>query len=80
APVPLDFEGRVRVDELEMGAAIQAEVESRMARVSPENLGLLADVDGFKGDFLRAHGFAVDGVDYEREVSPLSGEAPSPGD
>jgi enoyl-[acyl-carrier protein] reductase/trans-2-enoyl-CoA reductase (NAD+) len=69
--VPVDSESRIRIDDLEMGAAVQAEVEARMARMSPENLDRLADIDGFRTDFLHTHGFAVEGVDYEAEVSPL---------
>lgn len=68
---PLDEMGRIRLDDLEMGSAVQAEVASRMAQIDEKNLRELADIEGFKGDFLRAHGFAVPGVDYEAEVSPL---------
>ena len=32
--VPLDAEGRIRIDELEMGASVQAEVAARIAKVS----------------------------------------------
>jgi len=69
--VPLDSEGRIRIDDLEMGAAVQQEVSSRMSLINEGNLAELADLAGFKSDFLRAHGFAVPGVDYEAEVSPL---------
>jgi enoyl-[acyl-carrier protein] reductase/trans-2-enoyl-CoA reductase (NAD+) len=69
-PIPLDPEGRIRLDELEMGAAVQAEVESRMSRIALGNLGELSDVAGFRTDFLRVHGFEVEGVDYSAEVAP----------
>jgi enoyl-[acyl-carrier protein] reductase/trans-2-enoyl-CoA reductase (NAD+) len=72
--VPVDSEGRIRIDELEMGASVQAEVAQRIARIGAENLTELADVEGFRQDFLRIHGFEVEGVDYEAEVSP-QGEA-----
>jgi trans-2-enoyl-CoA reductase len=42
-----------------------------MERMSPANISTLADVEGFRTDFLRVHGFEVEGVDYEAEVSPL---------
>lgn len=67
--LPLDSEGRIRIDELEMGASVQAEVSARMARIKPENLAELADVDGFRQDFLRVHGFEVEGVDYTADSS-----------
>jgi enoyl-[acyl-carrier protein] reductase / trans-2-enoyl-CoA reductase (NAD+) len=68
APVPLDEEGRIRLDELEMGQAVQAEVEDRFHKIGPANLAELADIDGFKNDFLRAHGFDVEDVDYSIEI------------
>ncbi|HTX73179.1 MAG TPA: enoyl-ACP reductase FabV [Rectinemataceae bacterium] len=74
--IALDADGRIRIDELEMGAAVQAEVGSRMARVDESTLAELADVEGFRLDFLRAHGFAVDGVDYAADVSPYGDTAP----
>ena len=73
SPVPVDAEGRIRIDELEMGASVQAEVASRLDRISPENLGELADLEGFRLDFLRIHGFEVEGVDYSAEICPLPG-------
>lgn len=65
----VDAEGRIRMDELEMGAAVQAEVAARMARVNEDSLAELTDLEGYKQDFLRAHGFAVDGIDYEADTS-----------
>jgi enoyl-[acyl-carrier protein] reductase/trans-2-enoyl-CoA reductase (NAD+) len=70
--LPLDGEGRIRLDELEMGSAVQDEVSSRLARIDDGNLRELADIDGFRGDFLRVHGFEVPGVDYSAEVDPLA--------
>ena len=76
----LDEAGRIRLDELEMGQGVQAEVETRIQRIKKENLADLADVEGFRLDFLRAHGFAVEGVDYEAEVSSFGlpiGDSPN---
>ncbi len=77
--VPLDSEGRIRLDELEMDPSVQAEVASRMARIAPENLGELTDIEGFRLDFMRTHGFEVEGVDYESEISPRGGMKQRPG-
>jgi len=70
-PLALDEEGRIRIDELEMDSAIQEEVDARLARIGPYNIRELADLDGYRGDFLRVHGFEVEGVDYEKDVSTL---------
>ncbi|MCE5256169.1 MAG: trans-2-enoyl-CoA reductase family protein [Spirochaetaceae bacterium] len=66
--VPLDDEGRIRLDDRELSQSVQDEVTSRMARIDDGNLRELADIDGFRQDFLRAHGFEVPGVDYEAEI------------
>lgn len=71
AAVPIDEEGRIRLDELEMGAAVQEDVSTRLAKVNEANLNDLTDIEGFRRDFLQAHGFAVPGIDYDAEVDPL---------
>lgn len=79
-PLLLDETGRIRIDDLEMGAAVQAEVESRMLKVNEENLSELSDIEGFRSDFLKIHGFAVDGIDYSADCPcmgvPVSGFDP----
>lgn len=66
----LDEAGRIRMDELELSSGVQAEVEARLSHIGADNLALLADVEGFKEDFLRAHGFGVEGIDYEADIAP----------
>jgi enoyl-[acyl-carrier protein] reductase/trans-2-enoyl-CoA reductase (NAD+) len=79
ASIPLDEAGRIRLDELEMGQAVQAEVEERFRKAAPSNLSELADVEGFRLDFLRTHGFEVEDVDYSDELDsegrPLADQA-----
>jgi enoyl-[acyl-carrier protein] reductase / trans-2-enoyl-CoA reductase (NAD+) len=69
--VPVDAEGRIRLDDLEMGASVQEEVSGRLARINEENVMKLADIEGFRIDFLRVHGFEVPGVDYKADANPL---------
>ncbi|HUX39271.1 MAG TPA: enoyl-ACP reductase FabV [Rectinemataceae bacterium] len=68
--VPVDAEGRIRLDDLEMLQGVQAEIEARMAHVTQENLAKLADVEGFRLDFLRTHGFEVPMVNYDIDIEP----------
>jgi enoyl-[acyl-carrier protein] reductase/trans-2-enoyl-CoA reductase (NAD+) len=70
AAVPVDEARRIRIDDCEMREDVQKETKDRMDRITEENLFNLADVDGFKHDFMEAHGFDVAGVDYEKEVNP----------
>ncbi len=67
----LDERGRLRVDDLELRDDVQAEVNRRWQLVETGNLADVADLDGYRADFLRIFGFGVEGVDYERDVSPI---------
>jgi enoyl-[acyl-carrier protein] reductase/trans-2-enoyl-CoA reductase (NAD+) len=68
----LDDAGRIRVDDLELSDAVQTEVKRRWPQVTTENLGDLADFEGFRADFLKIFGFGFEGVDYDAEVDPTS--------
>jgi len=64
----LDGEGRLRMDEREMRADVQAKVAESWAKISTENLNQLTDFSGYKHEFLSLFGFGVAGVDYDQEV------------
>jgi enoyl-[acyl-carrier protein] reductase/trans-2-enoyl-CoA reductase (NAD+) len=76
SPPRLDEQGRIRVDDVELSAPVQDEVKRRWPLVTTENLGELADLEGFRADFLKIFGFGLPGVDYEAEQDPLLGRAP----
>ncbi len=67
-PIPVDDEGRIRIDDLEMRSDIQQEVMSLWKIVSTENVKQIADIDGYQEDFLKLFGFGIKGVDYEADV------------
>ena len=64
----VDGAGRIRIDDCEMAAPIQARVSELWGQVTTDNLGALSDYAGFKRDFRRLFGFEVDGVDYAAPV------------
>ncbi len=66
----LDDENRIRVDDWELSAPMQAELAKRWAVLTTENLGELADLPKYREEFLKLFGFAVGGVDYSRDVDP----------
>ena len=66
----LDEEGRLRVDELELDPAVQAEVAAIWEQINTDNLKSLADFEGYRREFLQLFGFGVDGVDYAADVDP----------
>ncbi|MDR1230865.1 MAG: trans-2-enoyl-CoA reductase family protein [Spirochaetaceae bacterium] len=63
--VPVDGEGRIRIDDWEMRDDVQQETQAQLAKITEANIEAEADIAGFKHDFLEAHGFDVAGVDYE---------------
>jgi len=71
ADLVVDEAGRLRHDVWELADDVQDDVKARWPQVTTENLTELADLDGFRSDFLRIFGFGIDGVDYEADVSPL---------
>jgi len=69
-PVPPDEFGRLRLDDWEMRADVQQEVAELWLRVNNDNIQQLADLEGFREEFLRHHGFGIPEVDYNQEVDP----------
>ena len=68
--LPLDSEGRIRLDEWEMRADVQGAVAESWEKVTTENLAQYADLQGFREEFLRHHGFGMPGIDYSQPVDP----------
>jgi enoyl-[acyl-carrier protein] reductase/trans-2-enoyl-CoA reductase (NAD+) len=66
--VPVDSQGRIRMDDWEMQEGVQQETRRLMERATEENILEIADVVGFRHDFLEAHGFDVSGVDYTADI------------
>ena len=69
----LDEEGRIRMDDVELSAPVQSEVQRRWPLVNSENLAELGDLEGYREDFLKIFGFGFDGVDYDADVDPTLG-------
>ncbi|MDR1420364.1 MAG: trans-2-enoyl-CoA reductase family protein [Treponema sp.] len=69
--VPVDSEGRIRLDDLEMREDVQRETLARMSSVAGDAILTDTDAAGFRHDFLEAHGFDVEGIDYQKDADPL---------
>ncbi len=67
---PVDEKGRIRIDDLEMREDIQTEVNRAWKELRTGNIEQYCDLDGYRTDFLKLHGFAVDSIDYDEEVDP----------
>jgi enoyl-[acyl-carrier protein] reductase/trans-2-enoyl-CoA reductase (NAD+) len=70
AKVPVDSEGRIRIDDWEMRPDIQTATAALMDSLTETNIAQESDIVGFKHDFLEAHGFDVAGIDYTIDIDP----------
>lgn len=70
-PVPVDGEGRIRLDDWEMREDVQGEVAGIWETISTQTVQEAADIDGYWEDFYQMFGFSVSGVDYSAQVDPV---------
>ncbi len=69
--VIIDEVGRIRFDDWEMRDDVQDEVAKRWDSISTETLKETTDLETFKSDFLKLHGFGFNEIDYTKDVSFL---------
>jgi len=74
--VPLDEEGRIRVDDLEMRDDVQKEVDDLWKIVTSENINEISDIKGYRDEFFQLFGFNYDDINYEADTNELV-EVPS---
>ena len=67
-PKPLDADGRIRLDDWEMQEDVQQEVTKLWQQIRENPEKQVAEIAGFRSEFLRHHGFEMPGVDYELDV------------
>ncbi|WP_379148746.1 enoyl-ACP reductase FabV [Paenibacillus sp. sgz500992] len=68
--VPLDEEGRIRIDDCEMSPAVQAEVTRIWNLLSTENMNELTDLQGYRREFFQLFGFENADINYEADTNP----------
>ncbi|QJD86107.1 enoyl-ACP reductase FabV [Cohnella herbarum] len=68
--VPVDEEGRIRIDDWEMREDVQREVASIWNELTTDNIMQLTDLEGYRREFFQLFGFETNGVDYEADVDP----------
>lgn len=69
--IPLDENGRIRVDDWEMREDVQAEVAELWEKVTSDNIDQLSDIEGYRDEFFQLFGFNVDSIDYEKDTNEL---------
>lgn len=65
---PVDEDGRIRMDDLEMEPGLQHRIGEIWNEVTTENVTELTDITGYRDDFLRLFGFGIDGIDYDADI------------
>ena len=69
-PPPTDAGERIRLDDWEMRADVQAEVAALWEKAAADNVEQLADLAGYREDFFKLFGFGFPGVDYGADADP----------
>jgi enoyl-[acyl-carrier protein] reductase/trans-2-enoyl-CoA reductase (NAD+) len=69
--VPVDEKGRIRIDDWELNAEVQAKIAVLWAKATTENLGEIGDLIGYRKDFYNLFGFGFDGVDYSVDSNEM---------
>ncbi|TDB81878.1 enoyl-ACP reductase FabV [Micromonospora sp. KC721] len=67
----LDAAGRIRLDDRELRADVQAEVRRRWRTVTTESLAEVGALDEFLSEVARLNGFGRPDVHYGRDISPV---------
>ncbi|MFC3746516.1 enoyl-ACP reductase FabV [Paenibacillus sp. GCM10012306] len=68
---PVDTEGRIRLDDLEMLPAVQETITKLWNEITTENIYELSDLQGYRREFFQLFGFETAGIDYEAESNPI---------
>lgn len=69
--IPVDENGRIRIDDWEMREDVQAKVAKLWLEATTETLPQLGDLAGYKQDFLNLFGFGFEGVDYLADTNEV---------
>jgi enoyl-[acyl-carrier protein] reductase/trans-2-enoyl-CoA reductase (NAD+) len=66
--IVVDETKMIRMDDWEMATDVQKEISNLWDKVTEENLRELTDIVEYRRDYMKLHGFDVDGVDYSADV------------
>ena len=69
--IPLDDNGRIRIDDWEMRDDVQEKIAQLWEESTTENLIELGDLEGYKQDFLNLFGFGFKEVDYSLDSNEM---------
>jgi enoyl-[acyl-carrier protein] reductase/trans-2-enoyl-CoA reductase (NAD+) len=70
--IPVDAEGRIRIDDWEMRPDVQEQVAKLWQEATTESLPAIGDLDGYTTEFFNLFGFRVNGIDYTKEADEMT--------
>ena len=70
--IPVDEEGRIRIDDWELNPEIQAKVADLWKIATTENLSEIGDLLGYRTDFHNLFGFGFTNVDYSKDANEMT--------
>ncbi len=65
-----DDKGFTRLDNWELQDDVQAQVKQVWQQINSDNILDIADLTGYRNEFYRLFGFAVEKIDYKAEINP----------
>lgn len=68
--IPVDEDNRIRLDDWEMRADVQSEVDRRWRKQVEGELVKEGDLEGYMSEYKHIHGFGYEGVNYEKDIDP----------
>lgn len=69
--VPLDSEGRIRIDDWEMRTDVQEKVAQLWEEATTDTLPSIGDLEGYKTEFFNLFGFNFDEIDYKLDANEM---------
>jgi enoyl-[acyl-carrier protein] reductase / trans-2-enoyl-CoA reductase (NAD+) len=69
--VPVDEQGRIRIDDWELEPSIQARIAKLWETATTENLDAISDIEGYRKDFHSLFGFGLKEVDYTLDTNEM---------
>ncbi len=67
--IPMDENGRIRIDDWEMREDIQNRISELWSQADTDSLASIGDLQGYKSDFLNLFGFGFPEVNYLEDVN-----------
>jgi enoyl-[acyl-carrier protein] reductase/trans-2-enoyl-CoA reductase (NAD+) len=67
--IPIDENGRIRIDDWEMREDVQKTVAELWGNATTETLPLIGDLKGYSSDFLNLFGFGFLDVNYSEDTN-----------